>query len=209
MSDPTPIPPGWYADPDGGPYSRWWDGAQWMAHEPIPETPGVITTPTGVDVRTPWIWFVALLPILGLAILLYDFQPFFDLIAQMPTRPALSPWDVFTPGYFASTLLPLLGTAGTIVFSALDARALSRRGVTGPFPWAWSFFVLVQSYAAVVYPIGRTIVARRRGASASWAPMIVAIVVQLVVLAVSGLWTLQIMSEMFSVMSTLTAIANS
>ena len=23
------VPPGWYPDPHGGPYSRWWDGGQW------------------------------------------------------------------------------------------------------------------------------------------------------------------------------------
>ncbi|MEQ1737537.1 MAG: hypothetical protein ABL886_14175, partial [Rhodoglobus sp.] len=130
----------------------------------------------------------------------------FDLMVQLPTTTTFSPFDIFTPGYFAATLLPLLGSVGTIVFSALDARALTARGVARPFHWAWSFFVLVQSYAALVYPIGRAIVARRRGARASWVPMIVAIVVQFVVLVASGLWSLQIMSQMISLMSTLSTV---
>lgn len=206
MTDPTPIPPGWYADPDGGPYSRWWDGSQWTSHEPVPEALGILTTPTGVDARSVWIWFVALLPLLGLGVLLYDFQNLVDLMVQLPTATTFSPLDIFTPGYFAATLLPLLGSGGTIVFSALDSRALTARGVARPFHWAWSFFVLVQSYGALVYPIGRTIVARRRGARASWVPMIVAIVVQLIVLVASGLWSLQIMSQMISLMSILPTV---
>ena len=31
MSSPAP-PPGWYADPDGGPGQRYWDGSAWGEH---------------------------------------------------------------------------------------------------------------------------------------------------------------------------------
>lgn len=207
MTDPTPIPPGWYADPDGGPYSRWWDGSQWASHEPVPTASSALMMPNGVDAGTVWIWLVALFPLLGLGVLLYDFQNIFDLMTQLPTATTFSPFEIFTPGYFAATLLPLAGTAGTIVFSALDFRALRARGVVQPFHWAWSFFVLlVQSYGAVIYPIGRTIVARRRGARASWVAMIVAIVVQLIVLVATALWSFQLMSQMLSVISTLPTV---
>jgi uncharacterized RDD family membrane protein YckC len=38
------IPEGWYPDPAGSPYRRWWDGSQWTAHtdEP-PVRPGAAT----------------------------------------------------------------------------------------------------------------------------------------------------------------------
>ena len=173
MTDTTPIPAGWYPDPDGGPNMRWWDGGQWTDHRaPQQQRPEDLKAPAGTT-----------------------------------TTPTISPFAIFTPGYFAAILLPFLGSVGTIVFSALDFRALSARGVARPFHWAWSFFVLaVQSYGAAIYPIGRTIVARRRGARASWAPMIVAIVVQFIVLVATALWSLQIMSQMFSFLSTLPTV---
>jgi cytochrome bd-type quinol oxidase subunit 2 len=43
-----------------------------------------------------------------------------------------------------------------VVAAALDYRALSARGVPRPFHWAWTFL------SALVYIIGRTVVARRR-----------------------------------------------
>ena len=90
----------------------------------------------------------------------------------------------------AETLrIAVLGTLGcvllSIVFGLLDYRALVRRGVPQPFHWAFSFFVLLFATAAVAYPVGRMIVARRRGADGGLAAMIVAIAVQLVVLVVS------------------------
>ena len=176
----------------------------------MPDVRGVLAAPAGVNANTVWIWLVALVPLLGLGVLLYDFQNLFELFRQLPTAttttPTISPFAIFTPGYFAAILLPFLGSVGTIVFSALDFRALSARGVARPFHWAWTFFVFVQSYAVLIYPIGRTIVARRRGARASWAPMIVAIVVHLIVLVATALWGLQIMSQMFSFLSTLPTV---
>jgi hypothetical protein len=29
---PTSPPAGWYADPDGNPDQRWWDGQRWTEH---------------------------------------------------------------------------------------------------------------------------------------------------------------------------------
>jgi Protein of unknown function (DUF2510) len=31
LQPPAP-PPGWYADPAGSPWWRWWDGRRWTAH---------------------------------------------------------------------------------------------------------------------------------------------------------------------------------
>ena len=41
MTDtPSGLPPaGWYPDPYGAPYERWWDGAQWTEHTTTPAAP--------------------------------------------------------------------------------------------------------------------------------------------------------------------------
>lgn len=37
---PAGPPPGWYPDPAGQPFRRWWDGVKWTEHADMP-TPGV------------------------------------------------------------------------------------------------------------------------------------------------------------------------
>ena len=46
MTDyPGNLPPaGWYPDPYGAPYERWWDGAQWTDHTNIPAAPEPVAT---------------------------------------------------------------------------------------------------------------------------------------------------------------------
>ncbi len=50
--------------------------------------------------------------------------------------------------------------AATIVFAFLDWRELKRRGVPAPFHWAFSFLALAGF--GIVYPIGRSVVVKRR-----------------------------------------------
>ncbi|MGO4612150.1 hypothetical protein AB4142_38020, partial [Variovorax sp. 2RAF20] len=57
------------------------------------------------------------------------------------------------PMYFVVVGIGWLLTAAGIVFSWLDFRELTRRGVERPFHWAWSFL-------GIVYPIGRSIIVR-------------------------------------------------
>jgi len=41
----TPLPPGWYPDPDGKPEKLYWDGHQWYSAQPSPEEPTPPTPP--------------------------------------------------------------------------------------------------------------------------------------------------------------------
>jgi hypothetical protein len=62
------APPGWYADPAGGPGQRWWDGYAWTEATVLPNVPppppGSITpspfppltpTPTGPAAGPTWL----------------------------------------------------------------------------------------------------------------------------------------------------------
>jgi hypothetical protein len=64
------------------------------------------------------------------------------------------------PAYFASIGLSFVIMALTILFAFLDWRELKRRGVPAPFHWAFSF--LAVAGFGIVYPIGRSVVVKRR-----------------------------------------------
>src|ERR1700723_2401090 len=54
------APPGWYADPAGGPGQRWWDGYAWNEAVITPATPpappsGLPPAPPHVPPNAPWI----------------------------------------------------------------------------------------------------------------------------------------------------------
>jgi hypothetical protein len=55
MATPTPPPPGWYPDPEGGPDQRYWNGSQWQPkarsakHRRLPESATIEAPPAWVD----------------------------------------------------------------------------------------------------------------------------------------------------------------
>ena len=113
---------------------------------------------------TPFIWTLALLPFVSLALnALYRPEFRFRTVSGLRT---VDPTSTFTPGYFALLGLGLVLYALQIVFAWLDHRELLRRGVERPFHWAWSFL------QAAVYIIGRSVivhrVARPRGLVPLW-----------------------------------------
>ena len=68
------IPANWYADPAGGTKMRWWDGTKWTEDYQEPysaaASAAALTAPAGTVTNTPWIWLVALLPLVQLIPLL-------------------------------------------------------------------------------------------------------------------------------------------
>ncbi|HET9118456.1 MAG TPA: DUF2510 domain-containing protein [Pseudonocardiaceae bacterium] len=55
MATPTPPPPGWYPDPEGGPDQRYWNGGRWQSqersakHRRLPESATTERPPAWVD----------------------------------------------------------------------------------------------------------------------------------------------------------------
>ena len=90
--------------------------------------------------------------------------------------------------YFVVVGIGWLLTAAGIVFSWLDYRELTRRGVERPFHWAWSFL-------GIVYTIGRSIVVRGVAAGRGLAPLWVAIAVYIAGFAVAVIWSLLLVAQ--------------
>lgn len=160
------IPAGWYPDPSNAAQQRWWDGTQWTEQVSAPYVAAEQQkAPEGVNVQTPWIWLNVLLPLLGLIPLFFiDFNGFIrDAMANPTDEMAMVQAQfafMFQPAIIASYVISFLVMALTILFAYLDWRELKRRSVPAPFHWAFSFLALAGF--GVVYPIGRSVVVKRR-----------------------------------------------
>ena len=203
MTDVTATPPGWYPDPHGGPTARWWDGIQWTGHLMPLQPAEPPKAPEGTNTNTVWIWLVALLPLLGIASLfLIDFSGYLTATLQNPNSPAAVS-SLFTPGYVLSIVLGWGGAIATVVAGYLDYRVLRARGVPQPFHWAFGFLVLAS--AGIVYPIGRSVVVRRR-AGGSMAPMYVAIAVFVAIILTAIIWSIVLTTQIFAMIPSYSTI---
>jgi hypothetical protein len=199
----TPAP-GWYADPTGQAGVRWWDGSQWTSYS-APHPGAAVTAaarpalPASTPVYTPYIWLIVFLPVLS-SLTLFLYRPSFRL-TEIGGVQTIDPTSMFTPGYVALLLLGMVVYALSIVFAALDHRALARAGVVRPFHWAFAFL-------GVVYTIGRSVivhqVARPRGLAPVWATIGV-ILFQIVI---SFVWSALVTAQLTSQLSNLPGIGS-
>lgn len=171
-----------------------------VSYENAPTAPdqsfASLTAPAGTKTGTVWIWLVVLLPLLSLpALFLIDIAGYTRDVMQNPTSPSAMLSLYASPGFIVAMVLGFASTIASIVFCYLDWRALKARGVPSPFHWAFGFLVLAS--AGIVYPIGRSIVVKRR-TGAGYAPMVVAIVVFVLVILVSIVWAAVITSQILS-----------
>lgn len=181
MSTPTPAPaPGWYPDPAGSNRRRWWDGRAWTDHLAEGAWDGSIEQPPlapGAQVDTPFIWIIALLPLLSaVAFMTWDVEGFFRRAIEDPRHAASAQFA--DPGYLLTSAVGFLIYPAIVVLAYVDWRSLTRMGVVRPFHWAWSFLT-------IVYIIGRPVVLRRR-VHRGLAPLWTFLIVYLVVLVVIG-----------------------
>jgi hypothetical protein len=124
-----------------------------------------LKAPEGTSPSTPFIWVLALLPLVTLALSIVQLTTIDSLVESALSESGSS----YTPLDITNYGVSLLIAAATVVLAFFDARTLAARGVPRPFHWAWSFFALV---SAPVYMIGRSVVVRRRVGS-GLAPMFV------------------------------------
>jgi len=124
-----------------------------------------LKAPEGTSPSTPFIWLLAVLPLVTLVLSIVQLVTIDSLVesALAADGAAYTPLDIANYG------VSLLIAAATVILAFFDARTLAARGVPRPFHWAWSFFALV---GAPVYMIGRSVVVRRRVGS-GLAPMFV------------------------------------
>lgn len=200
MSDASSSPsPGWYADPYGTGALRWWDGRSWteqVAAAPSPygrspyAPPQRRQLPADAPVYTVWIWLVAVLPLVSsLPVLLLHPEPMFRTAPGTSHIVMVDPFALIGGSMFFVVIgLIWLLTAAGIVFSWLDFRELSRRGVERPFHWAWSFL-------GVVYAIGRSIIVRGVAGGRGLAPLWVAIGAYVVAVAISVTWSVMLFAQ--------------
>jgi Protein of unknown function (DUF2510) len=158
VSASTPLPaPGWYPDPAGTNRRRWWDGRAWTEYFADGGWDGRIDQPPlapDARVNTPYIWIIALLPLLSaVAFLTWDAQGYLRHVLEDPRTAGLSQFT--DPGYLFVSAVGYLIYAAIVVLAYFDWRALKRMGVVKPFHWAWAFL-------SIVYIIGRPVVLRRR-----------------------------------------------
>jgi len=207
------APAGWYPDPAGAPGQRWWDGVQWTAHRQgavppaatptyapaAPYAPFGMLPKVAVETNTVWVWLAVVASAVPfLPPFFIDWNGYVDAITRSASGPAyastLIQWQLHA---LAVSLVSWAAMALFIVFAWLDWRELRRRGVPGPFHWAWSFFALLGAGAAV-YMIGRTVVLRRRTVSGGWAPLWVWIGVTVVGYIITFVWVFSAVGSVFT-----------
>jgi len=186
---PVTPPPGWYADPNGAPGLRWWDGTSWSENF----APGSATSldrpriPAETKVDGVWIWLVAALPLLAIASLFaIDFRGYMQSLMGGDIRGAMSTIGV---GYVIALALSWISWGAVALFAYFDWRALREAGVVRPFHWAWAFL------AGMVYLIGRTVILRKVS-SRGFGPLWAGIAVYVLVFIAWIVWTIWMMTDM-------------
>jgi hypothetical protein len=146
---------------------------------PYSGAPESLAAPAGTSPYTPWIWALALLPLVNTVVSIIQL-PSIGAAIESATRSASSPPPAAPMVDLTSALLSLVLFGAAMLFTVLDWRALNRASVPRPFHWAWGFFMIV---GAPVYMIGRSVVVRLRTGS-GLAPMFINLALILVNVAI-------------------------
>jgi len=156
--------------------------------------------PDSTPIYTPFIWIYVLLPLVP-AIALLFWHPTFPSLTDAAVSPLQYERESYasflTPGYFVAITFSLLAMVAMILMAFFDHRALVRAGVVRPFAWPWAFFVLI-SFGLLVYPIGRSVIARQVARPRGLAPIWVLIGTMVVQFLISIIWVVGFMSQVLA-----------
>jgi hypothetical protein len=157
------------APSSSAPYAGFAATTPYASAAPYSGAPESLAAPAGTRPYTPWIWALALLPLVNTVSTMLRWSSI-DSTIDAATESALSPGAAPPAALdLASYAISFLVFAAAMLFVVFDWRALDKAGVPRPFHWAWGFFMII---GAPVYMIGRSIVVRRRTGS-GLAPMFV------------------------------------
>jgi len=147
-----------------------------------------LKAPEGTSPYTPFVWVLAVLPVIGLIsnlITVFDVDKVVaDAVA--PGAPVFTGPDIISGGIGWVVIL------GSIALAIFDWRGLAKAGVPRPFHWAWIFFAFI---GAPVYMIGRTVVVRKRVGS-GLAPMVVNLALVIVNFVVGMIFAILVFNSM-------------
>lgn len=199
MTDtPAALPAGWYPDHSTPGLMRWWDGAAWTEHTAAAgatSAQGRPLLPTDRPIYSPFIWVIVLLPLLSYVTLFAWTPDFSALESASATSGRISPFAIYTPGYFLIVGVGFLVFGLTVVLAWRDNVWLKRQGVVRPFHWAFAF---IGSAGSLVYVIGRSVIVRQVAQPRGLAPVWAAIGVFVAGLIIAGLWAAALTAQMVS-----------
>jgi hypothetical protein len=169
----APAAPGNQQTPAGqqapayGQYSSTPNAPAYQPQAPAYNAPAYSTTPIpsvppGTPVYNAFIWVLTLLPLVSFLLLPLAFVGFDDAIRSAVADPYstdVNPYAGFSAaalvGQAVSTIVSWVLYGAIVVLAYFDHKWLLRQGYVRPFHWAWAFL-------GSVYPIGRSVVVRRR-----------------------------------------------
>jgi len=199
------VPPGWYPDPWQQAAQRFWDGNEWTHRVsgggPRVERPRLAE---GAPVYGPFIWILALLPLVSAVLVWFmhfNFTPFIDYVREAEAaqqlgmqapQPHFNAITLFGVGYVITSLVGFLSYAASVVLAFFDQRRLERIGVVRPFHWSWSFLT------SIVYVIGRSVIVRRVAAPRGLTPIWVLIGSYVIAMISGTVWAIIFIGELAS-----------
>lgn len=146
--------------------------------------------PDGTPTANWLIWVYVLLPLLSLVLIFsWDINGYMRSLIENPGASSMT--LMLDPGYLVMTLGSWILFAAMIALAVLDWRWLGQQGYQRRFHWAWAIL------NSLVYIIGRSVVVKRQ-AGRGFAPMWVSIAVTIVSLIAIIVWTVSLMSTMFT-----------